>query len=68
MKISLSFLMFSLSLPFTTLAQDIVPSPENIEVHDKHYSRYAGRNFPTKVLWGDTHLHTSNSWMHAPSV
>jgi len=25
------------------------------------YSPYAGRNFPTKVLWGDTHLHTSNS-------
>ena len=22
------------------------------------YSPYAGRNFPTKVLWGDTHLHT----------
>ena len=25
------------------------------------YSPYAGRNFPTKVFWGDTHLHTSNS-------
>ena len=25
------------------------------------YSPYAGRSFPTKVLWGDTHLHTSNS-------
>ena len=25
------------------------------------YSPYAGRNFPTKVLWGDTHLHTSLS-------
>ena len=22
------------------------------------YSPYAGRNFPTRVLWGDTHLHT----------
>ncbi len=22
------------------------------------YSPYAGRNFPTQVLWGDTHLHT----------
>lgn len=27
----------------------------------KHYSPYAGRNFPTQVLWGDTHLHTSLS-------
>src|SRR6202030_459388 len=25
------------------------------------YSPYAGRNYPTRVLWGDTHLHTSNS-------
>jgi len=25
------------------------------------YSPYAGRNFPTTVLWGDTHLHTSLS-------
>ena len=25
------------------------------------YSPYAGRNFPTQVYWGDTHLHTSNS-------
>lgn len=27
----------------------------------KGYSPYAGRNFPTNVYWGDTHLHTSNS-------
>ena len=25
------------------------------------YSPYAGRRFPTRPLWGDTHLHTSNS-------
>ena len=25
------------------------------------YSPYAGRNFPTQVYWGDTHLHTNNS-------
>ena len=25
------------------------------------YSPYAGRKFPTRVYWGDTHLHTSNS-------
>jgi len=27
----------------------------------KHYSPYAGRNFPTQVFWGDTHLHTGMS-------
>ncbi len=26
------------------------------------YSPYAGRNFPTFPLWGDTHLHTGNSF------
>ncbi len=25
------------------------------------YSPYAGRNFPTQVFWGDTHVHTSAS-------
>ena len=25
----------------------------------KHFSPYAGRHFPTRVFWGDTHLHTS---------
>ena len=25
------------------------------------YSPYAGRNFPTNVFWGDTHVHTYNS-------
>lgn len=26
-----------------------------------HFSPYAGRKFPNRPLWGDTHLHTSNS-------
>jgi hypothetical protein len=27
----------------------------------KHFSPYAGRNFPTRVYWGETHLHTGMS-------
>lgn len=27
----------------------------------RSYSPYAGRNFPTRVYWGDTHLHTALS-------
>ena len=27
----------------------------------RDYSPYAGRNYPTRVLWGDTHHHTANS-------
>jgi hypothetical protein len=26
-----------------------------------NYSPYAGRHFPTRVYWGDTHIHTRNS-------
>jgi len=28
----------------------------------EHFSPYAGRNFPTEVFWGDTHLHTGMSF------
>jgi len=40
--------------------------PPHEEVKDsfpsqKHFSPYAGRNFPTRVFWGDTHLHTAMS-------
>ena len=31
------------------------------EIIKPEFSPYAGRNFPTSVLWGDTHLHTAIS-------
>jgi len=45
-------------------AQDPTPPVEGLEAAfpaQKHYSPYAGRNFPTQVFWGDTHLHTAMS-------
>jgi hypothetical protein len=33
---------------------------ENMNM-ERSYSPYAGRNFPTQVYWGDTHVHTENS-------
>ncbi|UCC85273.1 MAG: DUF3604 domain-containing protein, partial [Gemmatimonadota bacterium] len=45
-------------------AQDPVPPPETLEgafPEQRHFSPYAGRNFPTQVYWGDTHLHTAMS-------
>jgi hypothetical protein len=46
------------------VAQDPIPPAETLEKAfqpQKHYSPYAGRNFPTQVFWGDTHLHTGMS-------
>ena len=45
-------------------ASDPMPPSESLE--DAYpaanvYSPYAGRNFPTEVMWGDTHLHTDLS-------
>jgi len=42
-------------------ARDIPLDANNISMSSAHYSPYAGRNYPTRVLWGDTHLHTCNS-------
>jgi hypothetical protein len=46
------------------VAQDPVPPTEGLTGAfraQKHFSPYAGRNFPTQVFWGDTHLHTGLS-------
>lgn len=45
----------------TVIAQDVIPTHDNVDEFSSPYSPYAGRSFPTRVLWGDTHLHTSNS-------
>jgi Protein of unknown function (DUF3604) len=45
-------------------AQEPAPPAETLKDAfpvKKEYSPYAGRNFPTRVYWGDTHLHTSAS-------
>jgi len=53
--------MLVLALPKVALAQDAPVTRKNVRVQRKPYSPYAGRGFPTMALWGDTHLHTSNS-------
>ena len=44
------------------LAQDAVPQPEDVRPTPKSYSPFAGESYPKNVYWGDTHLHTSNSF------
>ena len=43
--------------------QDQIPTKTGIQQKlDRHqFSPYAGRSYPTRVLWGDTHLHTAVS-------
>jgi hypothetical protein len=57
--------MAPLCLSQPVLAQEGViqlPTKEGVaEIVGPQFSPYAGRNFPTKVLWGDTHLHTAVS-------
>jgi hypothetical protein len=50
--------LVSVSVP--ALAQD-AGDPANVSQPEKEYSPYLGHNYPDKVFWGDTHLHTSYS-------
>ena len=53
---------------FPAFAGDTVglPAPtseaKDAFAEQKHYSPYAGRDFPDQVFWGDTHLHTGLSF------
>jgi len=49
----------SLALP--AFAQDFNARPEDVNKQEKNYSPGVGQNFPLRVFWGDTHLHTSYS-------
>ena len=57
----LSFIIFNFSFILPAIAQDVIPTHDNVTAHKKSYSPYVGRAFPVRVFWGDTHLHTSNS-------
>ena len=45
------------------LAQEEKPTAQDVDraLGKGHYSPYAGRDYPTRVFWGDTHLHTAIS-------
>jgi hypothetical protein len=49
--------------PQLGVAEEIEPTHESVEsaFGKKDYSPYAGRYYPTRVLFGDTHLHTALS-------
>ena len=61
--VALSFFGNHLITTNPAKAQDHLPDKEGVAklVGQKKFSPYAGRKFPTRVLWGDTHLHTAIS-------
>jgi hypothetical protein len=61
MRITIAALLLSLACP--TFAQLPPPTEDAADAFpaQKHFSPYAGRNFPTRVYWGETHLHTGMS-------
>lgn len=59
MAITLTFAPLAFADYIGTVGQDKEAVKKAIK--KRGYSPYAGRNFPTQVFWGDTHLHTSNS-------
>jgi len=70
MKInSLATLLFAaagiawMATPPVVFAQDASPSADAVShaLGGKEFSPYVGRNYPTKVLWGDQHTHTAIS-------
>ena len=62
-----TMLLFAGSLLATTAWAQHPGNDEGLTKEDvakitqPNFSPYAGRNFPTRVLWGDTHLHTAIS-------
>ncbi len=58
----LALALASFALP--ALAQEAGPTAEQMKATfpAEPYSPYAGANIPTRVFWGDTHLHTSYSF------
>ena len=59
LRVAALFLM-AIATPLT--AQDATPSKSGVAaIGTREFSPYAGRQFPTRVFWGDTHLHTAVS-------
>ena len=64
LALALTSLFIVFMVAASASAQDPVPPAESLIdafPEQRHYSPYVGRNFPTEVFWGDTHVHTALS-------
>jgi hypothetical protein len=59
MKQIISTVLTTILLSSAVLAQDMLPAKEDYKSQKKEYSPHVGDHFPNRVLFGDTHLHTS---------
>jgi hypothetical protein len=62
MKIYKLIILMGLALAIPSYASDVILQKEDIKVPEKSYSPYVGDTYPQDVYFGDTHLHTSNSF------
>jgi hypothetical protein len=62
-RIAVSALIVVALAGTTVVAQEYASDKEKVAstLVKAEYSPYAGRDFPTEVLWGDSHLHTAIS-------
>ena len=51
----------SLAFASSSFAQELTVNSENVVSKNAEYSPFVDQHFPTRILWGDTHLHTRNS-------
>ncbi len=58
---SIPSLIFSAALAAPTYAQEVPPDATEDVLQGRPYSPYASRAFPTRPLFGDTHVHTALS-------
>ena len=53
--------VLTLTMAGSIFADDIHHDPAKIRPAKKEYSPYLNHNYPDRVFWGDTHLHTAYS-------
>jgi hypothetical protein len=51
--------LLALGLALPALAQDLHVNPDDVKAPKPEHSPYLEHNYPDRVFWGDTHVHTS---------
>jgi len=50
------------ALASLAIAQEFTVDKKDAVSDEPDYSPFVDQHYPTRVLWGDTHLHTANSF------